>query len=158
MKHFKDCETLEDVRRLYKELAKQHHPDRGGDTATMQEINTEYAFVSAKILRGEQLSAEDTEANMRFSEDYQRIIEKISHLEGITIEVVGNWIWVIGNTYPVRKELKEAGLYFAPIKKQWYYRSEEFKVYTRGKQFTYEEIKEKYGSKTVTKNSPKSIN
>lgn len=149
MKYFKDCTTIEEVRKLYKELAKQNHPDLGGDTAVMQAINTEYAFASAKILRGEQFSSDETEENIRFSEDYQRIIEKISHLPGIKIEVVGLWIWVLENTYPVRKELKEAGLLFAPRKKQWYYRAEQYKIHTHGNQLSYEEIKAKYGSKVV---------
>ena len=33
-----DC-TLEDVKAAFRELARQHHPDRGGDPKTMQRIN-----------------------------------------------------------------------------------------------------------------------
>jgi DnaJ-class molecular chaperone len=42
MIYFKDCTTIEEVKAHYKKLAKQYHPDMGGDTATMQAINREY--------------------------------------------------------------------------------------------------------------------
>lgn len=149
MRYFKECTTLEEVKATYKQLAKQHHPDCGGDTATMQAINTEYAFACAKILKGENLSAEDTDEQIRLSEEYRRVIEQIINLAGITIEIVGNWIWVTGNTYPVKGQLKAAGLFFAPKKTAWYYRAEEYK--TKGGKKTLDEIRDKYGSETLHK-------
>lgn len=41
VKWFASCVTLEQVAALYKTLVMQHHPDRGGDLHTMQEINAE---------------------------------------------------------------------------------------------------------------------
>lgn len=148
MKSFKDCKTIEEVKATYKQLAKQYHPDCGGDTATMQAINTEYAFVCAKILKGENLSAEDTDEQIRLSEEYRKVIEQIINLAGVTIEIVGNWIWVTGNTYPVKKQLKEAGLFYAPKKIAWYYRAEEYKTKSGNK--TLDEIRDKYGSETIS--------
>ena len=43
--YFKDCSSLYEIKKLYKELAMIHHPDKGGDTATMQEINNEYESI-----------------------------------------------------------------------------------------------------------------
>jgi preprotein translocase subunit Sec63 len=42
---FKNCTSLDEVKKRYKELALKHHPDRGGDTATMQKINAEYESI-----------------------------------------------------------------------------------------------------------------
>jgi len=140
MKFFNNCNTIEDVKALYKKLAKQHHPDHGGDTETMQQINTEYAFACAKVLKGENLTAEETEEQIRLSEEYRKVIELIINLPNIIIEVVGNWIWVTGNTYTVKEQLKAAGLQFASKKKCWYYRAEEFK--TRGGNKSLEEIRQ----------------
>lgn len=42
MKYFKDGLSVEELKQEYRTLAKKHHPDLGGDTATMQEINSEY--------------------------------------------------------------------------------------------------------------------
>lgn len=150
MRFFNDCKTIEEVKATYKKLAKQYHPDCGGDTETMQAINTEYAFACAKILKGEDLSAEEVNEEIRLSEEYRKVIESIINLSGITIEVVGHWIWVTGNTYPVRKQLKEAGLFFASKKLAWYYRAEEYK--TKGGKKSLDEIKDKYGSETINQN------
>ncbi len=150
MRFFNNCSTIEEVKATYKKLAKQYHPDCGGDTATMQAINTEYSFACAKILKGENLTTEETEEKIRLSEEYRKVIEQIINLAGITIEIVGNWIWVTGNTYPVKTQLKEAGLLFAPKKVAWYYRAEEYK--TKGGKKTLDEIRGKYGSETISNN------
>jgi len=156
MKYFKDCSTIDEVKALYKKLAKENPPDMGGDTATMQAINTEYAFACAKIARGAGLSDEDTDTEIKLSEEYRQVIEKIIHLPGIIIEVVGNWIWVTGNTRPVKDALKETGFYFAAKKIAWYYRNEAFK--TRGNGAPLEEIRRKYGSETInSKNKRRTI-
>ena len=42
MMYFKNVESLQELRKQYKELLKIHHPDNGGNVAQMQEINVEY--------------------------------------------------------------------------------------------------------------------
>ncbi len=149
MKFFNNCKTLEEVKKLYKKLALEHHPDKGGNTETMQTINTEYAFICAKLLKGENLTDEQINEEMNLSEELRQAIEQIIHLPGITIEVVGYYIWVTGNTYPVRNELKSAKFVYHGTKECWYYANAKFKV--RGGKKTLEEIKAKYGSATVHK-------
>ncbi len=148
MKYFNDCNTLEEVKALYKKLALENHPDRGGSTEVMQEINTEYAFATARIVSGSNMNAEDTEQQIRFSEEYRKIIEQIIHLPGIVIELVGLWIWITGKTKPVHKELSAAKLFYASKKKAWYYRSDHLKA-KRGSKKSLDEIRNKYGSEVV---------
>ncbi|MBT2561325.1 J domain-containing protein [Pedobacter sp. ISL-68] len=157
MKFFKDCKTLDEVKARYKKLALQYHPDKGGDTATMQAINSEYAFASAKLVKGANLSEEETEQEMKFSEEYRKVIEQIIHLPSIKVEAIGLWIWVTGETYPVRSELKAAGLFFAPKKQAWYYRSELYKA-TRGGKKTLDQIRDKYGSEIIRTEKRKTLN
>lgn len=151
MKWFNECQTLEDVKATYKKLAKQYHPDLGGDTVTMQEINKEYAFASAKAIKGANLSEEETESEILSSEAYRNAIEKVIHLEGITIELVGYWIWITGNTYPVKSTLKNAGFFFASKKLAWYFRTAEYKVSKGGKK-SLDEIRDKYGCEVLKSN------
>jgi curved DNA-binding protein CbpA len=40
--HFKECKTKEDVKRLYRELAKKFHPDAGGRAEDMVELQRQY--------------------------------------------------------------------------------------------------------------------
>lgn len=154
MKWFNDCKTIEEVKAAYKKLAKENHPDLGGDTATMQDINKEYAFASAKAIKGANLSEEETESQILSSEAYRQAIEKIIHIDGIVIELVGFWIWVTGDTYTVKAELKDAGFFFASKKLAWYFRTAEFKVAKGGKK-TLNEIRNKYGSEVINDDKKK---
>ena len=154
MKWFAAFGTLDEVKALYKKLAKQYHPDLGGDTETMQSINREYAFASAKAIKGNNLSDEEAENEIRFSEEYRQAIEKIIHMEGIIIELVGYWIWVTGNTFAVKTDLKNAGFLFASKKLAWYFRTGEYKVNKGGKK-SLDEIRNKYGSEILNDNKRK---
>ena len=45
----KGIETLEDLKRQYRTLALQNHPDRGGDVEVMKAINNEYDKLFAQV-------------------------------------------------------------------------------------------------------------
>lgn len=45
LKHFKGCKSLDEVKIKYRVLSKRHHPDKGGNPATMQEINAEHDYI-----------------------------------------------------------------------------------------------------------------
>jgi len=92
MIYFNKCSTIEAVKKLYKELAMENHPDRGGDTATMQGINTEYAFAIATVSKGEGLTADEIDLERKWSKEYRQVIEQIINLPDIRIEIVGLWI------------------------------------------------------------------
>jgi hypothetical protein len=154
MKWFNECGTLEEVKALYKKLAKEYHPDLGGDNVTMQEINKEYAFATAKAIKGANLSDEEVENEILSSEAYRQAIEKVIHLDGVILELVGYWLWATGNTYPVRATLKDAGFMFASKKLAWYFRTAEYKVSKGGKK-SLDEIRSKYGSEVLNDEKPK---
>ena len=42
MAYFHNIHSLADLKKEYRRLALQHHPDKGGDTAIMQQVNTEF--------------------------------------------------------------------------------------------------------------------
>lgn len=45
--------TADDIKKAYRKLASQHHPDKGGDTARFQEIQAAYAVLSDTQKRAE---------------------------------------------------------------------------------------------------------
>ena len=147
MIYFKECHTIEEVKVRYRTLAKIFHPDCGGNNELMQRLNDEYSVACNAVLSSENLTTDEAQESMKLSEEYRRVIEQITPLPGIKIEIVGNWIWVTGNTYPVRQQLKETGLFFASKKQAWYYRAEEYK--TTGSKKSLDEIRAKYGSNPV---------
>jgi len=149
---FRDCHTLDEAKREYKRLALIYHPDRGGDTATMQEINRQYAEITKNPLLG--FSDAKEEAREDFIK-FPEIIEKIIRFD-ITIEVCGNWIWLSGNTYDYREELKKNGFFYAPKKSMWYWRPKDFKsANNKPKDMNY--IRCKYGSDVIASQQSKSL-
>lgn len=42
MNYFRDCGSVQELKKEYRSLAMLNHPDMGGDTATMAAINSEY--------------------------------------------------------------------------------------------------------------------
>lgn len=148
MKHFNPLpETVEQAKKIYRELAKINHPDKGGELNIMQEINNEYDFICAKILRGENLSFDDYNDQWTSSQMFKEKINAIVNIEGIIIEIVGLWIWVTGNTRPVKDQIKEAGFWFASKKVAWYWRPEHA-AGGRGKH-SLDELKIKYGCERI---------
>lgn len=146
--HFKDCNSIDEVKKKFKDLAMKHHPDRGGDTATMQEIISEYMSILENPHFSFEHKYKTTEQEKQDFIKYAEQIDKIAGLDDIIIEVMGDWIWISGNTYPYRATLKNAGFFFAPKKTLWYYRPPEFKSANR-KPKTIDEIRLKYGSDII---------
>jgi len=149
--YFSNCKTLEEIRKHFKNLAFVHHPDCGGDTARMQEINAEYQSVIKNPFFA--FSTQTKEEQQEFIK-YPEIISQIIGLNGVAIEIIGNWIWVSGNTYPHREKLKQSGFYFASKKMMWYYRPDDCKS-ANTKPKTIEEIRLKYGSEKVANQNNK---
>jgi hypothetical protein len=79
---------------------------------------------------------------------YREFIYRIIHLEGIQIELCGTWIWISGNTKEHRKYLKEVGCFWADKKQMWYWRSEEYRSFSR-KSHNIKDIRNKYGSDII---------
>lgn len=50
MKWFDDPQSIEQLKKQYRQLAKKYHPDMGGSNAIMQEINAEYQLCEKLIL------------------------------------------------------------------------------------------------------------
>ena len=150
LKYFKNCTTKEECKKMYKKLAFKHHPDRGGDTDTMKEINNEFDWIMKNgIFKS---AKKDAKKDYDFStSQFKDIIEQLIKFDNIIIDIVGCFIWVSGNTYPVKEELKALGFRYSKNKKSWYIAPAEYmqnrKSYKR--QYSMEEIKNKYGCTTI---------
>ena len=167
MKYFNNVNALEDLRRQYKELLKKYHPDNPqGSTEACQEINAEYDRLF-KVLKDKHESKSDKTAdstNTKQSEysknmyDWENdkalreVLQKIINFDGIEIEIVGAWLWVSGNTYIFKDELKEMGFKWASQKKQWYFHTDAYRKRSR-KSLSMDDIRNYYGSTKVQTDS-----
>jgi len=155
MKWFKNIETLEELRKLYRKLAMENHPDKGGQVKDMQEINNEYELLSKNLING---NANFSEGRKYYehetSKNIKVKIDEILNLTGIEIEIMGSWIWVTGNTRQNRTELKIAGFIFSPNKIAWYWHSGDYSK-KNGKKLSLDEIRNLYGSEEIKNQKPK---
>lgn len=158
MRYFNNVETLEELRKQYKELLKKFHPDNPqGSTEATQEINTEYERLF-KVLKDkhESKTAESENSKADFNKKYydfaedkalREMLNKIIGFNGVKIEIIGNWIWCF-DSYGYRKELKELGFKYAGQKKAWYYHTEAFRKKGH-KALSMDDIRNYYGSTEV---------
>ena len=155
LKYFKECKSVEECKKLYKKLAFIHHPDRGGDTETMKAINAEFDYVIENHIFKD-TKKDNTKKTAKKDYDFSTsqfkdIIQQLIKFDNIVIDIVGCFIWVSGNTYPVKEELKQLGFRYSKNKKSWYIAPVEYmqnrKSYKR--QYSMEEIKNKYGCTTI---------
>lgn len=164
MKWFDDCKTIEQLKRKYYALASKYHPDHGGDLETMQAINAEFSEMS-KILRnkhetrqGEKKQENETEKESNFNaEKYMDLISKLIHFQGVRIEICGTWIWLTGNTYPYREQIRELNFQWSKSKKAWYYAEGLFHKKSRGTK-TLNQIRNEFGSEVINSKPFVSLN
>lgn len=160
MAYFQNVNTLEELRRQYRDLLKRFHPDcPNGSTEATKEINAEYEKLF-KLLKDKHESTQSANTNdnktsyenMRWDETedemLREMLSKVIHFAGITIEIIGNWCWIGGNSYQYRKELKALGFKFAGNKKMWYWHSEAFRKKSH-KKLSINDIRNYYGSTEV---------
>ncbi|HOY52133.1 MAG TPA: hypothetical protein PLX49_10215 [Prolixibacteraceae bacterium] len=149
MKWFKNITTLDELRGEYRRLALSHHPDRGGDTRDMQEINREYDELSKLLINGNATFSQGRKSWEHFvSSEIREKINQVIFLQEVTIEVIGSWIWITGNTRAVKDELKARGFKFSPNKQAWYWQYGDYRK-RNGKQFSMEEIRDMWGTREV---------
>ena len=156
-KFFKNPETLEDLKAQYKTLAKKHHPDCGGRTEDMQEVNAEFEKLfnllknTHRNAKGEKYTSntETTET----AEQFKTIIEQLINLEGVEIEICGSWIWLTGNTKEHKEAIKALKFRWSKKKLAWYYHEGEFKKMGK-RSLSLDEIRNLYGSEKVERPNP----
>lgn len=145
---FNDCHTIESLKAKYRKLAMQHHPDMGGDLATMQEINGQYDHAYQRLSAAEAEKPYEERAGYNAQETpeaWRAAIMAIIGLDGLQIDLVGCWVWVSGETKRHKDALKAAGYRWSNKRKMWYWRAGDRKRRYRQSSATYAELCDKYG-------------
>lgn len=151
MKYFTNCTTLEALKKEYRRLCMLHHPDRGGDTATMAALNNEYDDTFRRMQSaGTAGQTTSTHQTAESPEAFRAVISRLVILEGLKIEICGSWLWITGNTYPNREAIKAAGCRYSKNKSAWYWRPAEAAEFQSHGKSTMDEIRQKYGSQVVS--------
>lgn len=150
MTYFKNCQTLEELKKEYKKLAVKNHPDNGGSAETMKAINAEYEQMFNILKKQHNATADEKHQAKESAHDFMDVIEKIIFCEGLEIEICGTWIWVTGETFKHKDILKDAGFKWCSNKKAWaWHPADDGFTANRKRKTTMAEIRFKYGSEKV---------
>lgn len=144
--------TQAEIKRAYKVASIKYHPDRNlAGAEMMKAVNS--AFDYLKTL-GDPVSMDSNDRAYDYGKELNEILNQLLKLEGLIIEVCGNWIWVTGETKKHKEQLKRnggIGLFYARKKKAWYYRPEDYKSKNR-RTMDMDDIREKHGSQRFKSN------
>jgi curved DNA-binding protein CbpA len=159
MMYFAGIETLEELKSRYHKLVMENHPDKGGDTATMQAINAEYEKVFPKVKNyhknkeGETYQKETNET----AGYYMDIMEKLIKMHGIKIEIIGCFIWLSGDTKKWKEDIKALRFKWNNHKKMWYLAPSWWKPSRNKKPYDINTIRSMYGSTEVSMEEQKQL-
>lgn len=153
--NLKGTVSKEALAKAYKKMAIKYHPDRNPTGVEMMKvINSAYEFL--KGLNLDEIKHTDEKNAYDYSADLEVIISEILKMQGVKIEICGNWIWLSGNTKEYKNQIKYLGFFWASQKKKWYYRPAEYKSFNRGS-WNMDAIRAKYGS-SIVKNQTLELN
>ena len=144
---FRNVEEISEAKKIYKQLAKILHPDKiGGDEESFKLLNAFYnELIEHKIYFSN---------NVKIDIELEKVISLILHLDDVVIELVGQWVWVSGDTKEHKEKLKELGFKWASKKKMWHLGELKRRNH---KEQSIEDIKAKYGSETLKSKEKKQI-
>lgn len=166
MRYFSACKSIEDVKETFKRLAKELHPDNGGDAEQFKAMMNEYtvAFNRYKNVHRKDQDRQESKDNgaenrsnsraeyQESPEEFAEIINKVIFMDGVEIEIVGRWVWLSGNTYFYKDQIKEAGFMWSSKHRKWFWNGGERKS-KKHSNLTYEQVKNLHGCQKVKSGS-----
>ena len=149
MKYFAGVKTVEELRKRYRELLKKHHPDNeNGSVEVTQEINAEYDRLFAILSKEKQSDGQSY--TYEENEQFKAILNEIIGFN-MTVEIIGSWLWCF-DCYQYKDQLKALGFTWCSKKKAWVWQDGEDRRHHK-KEIPLNDIRAKYGSQTVKKQS-----
>ena len=162
MDYFKDCQTVAEIKAEYKKLAREHHPDLGGDLEVMKDLNNQYEQ-ALKAVDGQKSTGSDKKVrtycyNGPVEAELMDIIFKLNALdmEGVDVDLIGVWIWITGDTRPHKDGIKATGCKWNSTRKCWFYKPKDSVRYYRSTG-SLEDLAKQYGAVDCSNFKKKSL-
>lgn len=121
-------DTVTEAKSLYRSLALLFHPDRGGDTTVMAEINSQYDAILAH-LDGQVSKGSDGKSRVyRYQPVRETAIRSLIdqllslRLPNVDLLLIGLYVWVLGATPKHAPQMCGLGLVWHDKRKCWYWK------------------------------------
>jgi hypothetical protein len=154
--YFNNCKTLDEAKKLFYTLCMKLHPDKGGKHDDFIKMKSEFDSFKPECEKF------NGELDKWDSEEFGEIIEQLINIQGIEIEICGSWIWIGGDTKPVKEEIKAVNsgeTYkrgFSKSKMKWYFSPKGYKKRSKS-ELGFDEIRDLYGSQKVKRQGREQI-
>jgi len=152
--YFTKTNNMEQLRTQYKNLCLKLHPDKGGEHEQFCAMFDEYQKILKNLAWADIQAGGKTEFSYEGETALSKALREVMVLKGIDIELCGSWIWVSGETFPVKDKLREMGYFYSRSKKKWYFPA--YGLSVKGKyrgRYSMKKIREKYGSQKIEGNA-----
>ena len=152
MNYFTNCQSVEEVKKHYRKLLMQYHPDHAGQDgeAITKEIIKQFNFFLNNFMShsfNSYYADKEWKPAPGAETPFLEILQKIINLE-CEIEIIGYWIYCF-NSKEFKDQLKELGFWFSGKHKAWVY-SGKPKKNIKSKE-TLDEIRARKGSQKIEK-------
>ena len=148
MSYFNSTMTADEAKSMFRKMAVKLHPDKeGGSHLEFIRLKKEYEnYLKGSHCFTSKQASDETNA----MDEFIKANEFIKSFAGCTIELTGSWIWICGNTFPYKDQIKENGFSFSGAKKKWYKAPNELDKTKRKRGTSFEKIKTSYGYESFT--------
>lgn len=138
----KEYETIADIKKHFRELAKIYHSDYGGTDEQFRELYSEYEYLIEHFI-------EKQYKDVRMSEMVKALINELMFYEDMELEVVGDWLWV-DTSRNNDKLLKGLGFFWSSKHSKYYYSGDTVKV-TKCSSYSMQDMRNMMGNKKIGK-------
>jgi hypothetical protein len=163
---FNNCKDLSELKSSFKQFSKLLHPDVNHGLADVyfKEMSNDYDsyYKILKVSHMEENAKKYNNSNFdkdNIKEDdlnddrFKKAIIDLLKKENIKIVMRGVYMWVSGDTFKIKEQLKQLGFFYSSGKKEWFLPdSKNFKKDGRRGR-SKKEIVNKYGEKTIIDNT-----
>ena len=137
------------LKKAYRSASMEHHPDCGGSVEMMQLVNAAMEALTNCSTWWTPLQAKQAKRDVPLTEQVKLILRKINNFPGLNYELVGDWLWITGDTKKYKEYLKKAGLKFSKNKTAWYWHPPGYRKNNK-KKFSMNDIRTRWGSQDIT--------
>ena len=88
--YFENVKTLDELKKQYRRLAMKYHPDMGGSTEAMQQINAEHDALFEMLKKQHNASADEYHQTTETAAEFRDIIDFLMKFDDLEVELVGS--------------------------------------------------------------------